>query len=143
MDAIRTLKSVFARTTTSHFTDVIEVVFGVEEENPPPETEEVEDTGDDVPPKGLIDKEAMDTSYAPPDAPGMSQGVKCKASNLGKSKSKCKSSKPVKAGICKIEDATPLYPTDEATYLHTVVPQKYISSHQGSQYKHTALYICN
>ena len=56
LDAVRTLKSVFAGTATSHFTDVIEAVFGVEEENPPPEaeeTEETEDRGEMFPTKGL------------------------------------------------------------------------------------------
>ena len=143
LDAMRTLKSVFAGTTTSHFTDVIEAVFGVEEENPPPETEETEETedrGDDVPDEGLIDKDAAGTVIQPSTS---SQGTKHKTNDPPKQKSKRKSSKPTKAGICKLEDATPLYPTDEATYLHTGVPSKYISSRKGSQYKNTAVYICN
>ena len=37
----------------------------------------------------------------------------------------------------------PLYPTDKATYLHTGVSQAFISSRKGSQYKNTAVYICN
>ena len=141
LDAVRTLKSAFAGTTTSHFTDVIEAVFGVEEENPPPETEETEDHDNEVPDEGLIEKDSAGTSSTQPST--SNQGTKHKTSDPPKQKSKRKSSKPIKAGICKIEDATPLYPTDEAIYLHTGVPSKYISSHKGSQYKNTAVYICN
>ena len=144
LDAVRTLKSVFAGTTTSHFTNVIEAVFGAEEENPPPkteETEETEDRYDEVPDEGLIEKDTAGTSSIQPST--SSQGTKCKTNDPPKQKSKRKSSKPTKAGICKLEDATPLYPTDEATYLHTGVPSNYISSRKGSQYKNTAIYICN
>ena len=141
LDAVRTLKSVFAGTATSHFTDVIEAVFGVEEENPPPDVEEPEELDDKVPPEGLVDKEAAGTSSTQPSTSG--QGVKRKVSNPSTQKSKRKSSKLTKAGVCKLEDATPLYPTDKATYLHTGVSQNYISSRKGSQYKNTAVYLCN
>ena len=141
LDAVRTLKSVFAGTTTSHFTNVIEAVFGVDEENPPPEDEEPEDRDEDIPQEGLVDKDAPGTSSSQPST--SSQGVKRKTSEVSKQKSKRKSTKPTKAGVCKLEDATPLYPTDEATYLHTGVPQNYISSRKGSKYKNTAAYICN
>ena len=128
-------------TTTSHFTDVIEAVFGVDEENPPPEDEEPEDLDKEVPPEGLVDKDAPGTSSSQPSTSG--QGVKRKTSDPSKQKSKRKSTKPTKAGICKLEDATPLYPTNEATYLHTGVSQNYISSRKGSKYKNTAVYVCN
>ena len=144
LDAVRTLKSVFAGTATSHFTDVIEAVFGVEEENPPPDIEEPEELNEKVPPEGLVEKEAAEaagTSSTQPSTSG--QGVKRKVSNPSTQKSKRKSSKPTKAGVCKLEDATPLFPTDKATYLHTGVPQNYISSRKGSQYKNTAVYLCN
>ena len=141
LDAIRTLKSAFTGTTTSHFTDVIEAVFGVDEENPPPDVDEPDNLDEEVPPEGLVEKDAPGTSSSQPST--SSQGVKHKASDPSKSKSKRKSSKPVKAGICKLEDATPLYPTNKVTYLHTGVPQNYISSRKGSQYKNTAVYLCN
>ena len=69
--------------------------------------------------------------------------LNAKPAILPNKKSKRKRSKPTKAGVCKIEDATPLYPTDKATYLHTGVPQNFISSRKGSQYKNTAVYLCN
>ena len=61
LDAVRTLKSMFAGTTTSHFTDMIEAVFGVDKENLPPDTKEAA-KGDEVPPEGLVDKDVASTS---------------------------------------------------------------------------------
>ena len=58
-------------------------------------------------------------------------------------KSKRKSSKPVKGGVCALVDATVFYPFDSNTYLHTGVPSDYISKRECSQYKHTAVYMCN
>ena len=35
LDSIRTIKCALAGTATSKFTDVLEAVFGIDEENPP------------------------------------------------------------------------------------------------------------
>ena len=72
--------------------------------------------------------------------PSTSKGVKHKASGLAASK--CKQSKPTKAGVCLLEDATPLFPSDAKGYLHTRVPSEYISKCEGSKYSQTAVYIC-
>ena len=72
--------------------------------------------------------------------PSTSKSVKCKASGL--TASKRKQSKPTKAGVCLLEDTTPLFPSDAKGYLHTGVPSKYISKCEGSKYSPTAVYIC-
>ena len=70
----------------------------------------------------------------------MSKGIKRKTSSLAASRRK--QSKPTKAGVCLLEDATPLFPSDVKGYLHTGVPSKYISKCEGSKYSQTAVYIC-
>ena len=72
--------------------------------------------------------------------PSTSKGVKHKAS--GSAASRHKQSKPTKAGVCLLEDATPLFPSDAKGYLHTGVPSKYISKREGRKYSQTAVYIC-
>ena len=72
--------------------------------------------------------------------PSTSKGVKRKAS--GSAASRRKQSKPTKASVCLLEDATPLFPSDAKGYLHTGVPSEYISKREGSKYSQTAVYIC-
>ena len=136
LDSIRTLKSALAGTATSKFMDVMEAVFGVEEEFAPElEEEDPDETEGKVPAEDVITKGAE----GGPE-PSTSKGVKCKAS--GSAASKRKQSKPTKAGVCLLEDATPLFPFDAKGYLHTGVPSKYISKREGSKYSQTAVYIC-
>ena len=136
LDSIRTLKSALAGTATSKFTDVMEAVFRVEEEFAPKlEEEGPDETEGEVPAEGVV---AKGVEGGP--KPYTSKGVKHKASGLAASKRK--QSKPTKAGICLLEDATPLFPSDGKGYLHTGVPSKYISKHEGSIYSQTAVYIC-
>ena len=59
LDLIRTIKCALAGTATSKFTEVLEAVFGVDEENPP-EFEAEEDEPDVVPEEGLTTKEAVE-----------------------------------------------------------------------------------
>ena len=136
LDSICTLKSALAGTATSKFTDIMEAVFGVEEEFVPKlEEEELDEADEEVPAEGVITK---DVERGP--EPSTSKGVKRKASSLAASKHK--QSKPTKAGVCLLKDATPLFPSDAKGYLHTGVPAKYISKHEGSKYSQTAVYIC-
>ena len=145
LDSIRTIKCALAGTVTSKFTDVLEAVFGVDEENPP-EFEEEEDEPDVIPEEALTTKETVEgESISDPVAStSVGIGAKRKASaSVSTVKSKCKSSKPVKGGVCTLQDATIFYPFDPNTYLHTGVPSEYISKREGSQYKHMAVYICD
>ena len=136
LNSIRTLKSALAGTATSKFMDVMEAVFGVEEEFAPKlEEEDPDETEGEVPAEGVVTKGAE----GGPE-PSTSKGVKCKAS--GSAASKLKQSKPTKAGVCLLEDATPLFPSDAKGYLHTWVPSEYISKCEGSKYSQTAVYIC-
>ena len=145
LDLILTTKCVLAGTATSKFTDVLEAVFGIDEENPP-KFEMEEDEPDVVPEEGLTTKEAIEgESLSDPVAStSVGVGAKCKVpTSTTTVKSKRKSSKPVKGGVCALVDATVFYPFDSNTYLHTGVPNEYISKREGSQYKHTAVYMCN
>ena len=129
----------------SKFSDVLEAVFGIDEEIPP-EFEVEEDKPDVVPKEGLTTKEAIEgeSLLDPMASTSMGVGAKRKVptSNTTR-KSKRKSSKPVKGGVCVLGDATVFYPFDSNTYLHTGVPSECISKCEGSQYKHTAVYMCN
>ena len=109
--------------------DVLEAVFGIDEENPP-EFEEEEDEPDTIPEEGLTTKENVEGESPLDPVASTSVGVsaKCKASaSLPTVKSKRKSSKPVKGGVCALADATIFYPFDPSTYLHTGVSSEYIS----------------
>ena len=135
IDSIRTLKSALAGTATTKLTDVLEAVFGVSEEyTPEMEEEEPDEAEEDLPAEGVIPKSSEVEA-------GPSKGTKRKAPTV-KSSSKRKQSKPTKAGVCKLEDATPLYPTQEKGYLHTGVPAEYVSKREGSKYTGSAVYIC-
>ena len=115
LNSIHTLKSALAGTATSKFTDVMEAVFGVDEEFAPKLEEEEPDEAE-----GEIPVEAVVTKGAEGDSePSTNKGVKRKATSSAASKRK--QSKPTKAGICLLEDATPLFPSDAKGYLYTSV----------------------
>ena len=138
LDSIRTLRVALAGTATSKFTDVIEAVFGVDEEMAPElEEEEVDEAEEDLPMEGIIKKGAEAAAE-----PSTSKGTKRKATSSGSSTSKRKQSKPTKAGVCLLKDATPLFPSDPKGYLHTGVSPQYISKREGSKYASNAVYIC-
>ena len=125
LDAIRTIKSALAGMATSKFTDILEAVFGIDEEEVP-DFEEEEDEPDAVPEEGLTTKETAESSI-PVASTSSGTGAKCKAASAPSGHPKCKANKPVKAGVCKLEDATVFYPSSKNNYLHTGVPQEYIS----------------
>ena len=145
LDSIQTIKSALAGTATSKFTDVLEAVFGIDEENPP-EFEVEEDEPDVVPEEGITTKETIEGESLSDPVASTSVGVGTKRKTPTSTttvKLRRKSSKPVKGGVCALVDATVFYPFDSNTYLHTGVPSDYISKCEGSQYKHTAVYMCN
>ena len=137
IDSICTLRVSLAGTATSRFTDVMEAVFGVDEEMAPElEAEEADEAEEDLPAEGIVEKGAEAAAEA-----STSKGTKRKATSSS-SGSKHKQSKPAKAGVCLLKDATPLYPSDPKGYLHTGVPSEYISKREGSKYVPNAIYIC-
>ena len=97
--------------------------------------------------KALTTKETVEGESLSDPVARTSVGIsaKCKASASASTvKSKHKSSKTVKgAEYALLQDATVFYPFDPSTYLHTGVPSEYISKREGSQYKHTAVYMCD
>ena len=77
LDSIRTLKSALAGTATSRLTDVMEAVFGVDEEFAPKlEEEEPDEAEGETPAEGVVTKGAEGGPK-----PSTSKGVKCKASD--------------------------------------------------------------
>ena len=141
LDSIRTIKCTLAGTATSKFTDVLEAVFGIDEEEVL-DLEEEEDEPDTVQEEGLMTKETAESS-ALTASTSSGTGAKCKATSVPSDRPKCKASKPVKAGVCKLEDGTVFYPFSKSNYLHTGVPNEYISKREGSQYTNTAVYMCD
>ena len=114
IDSIHTLKVSLAGTATSKFTDVMEVVFGVNEEMAPElEAEEADEAEEDLPAEGIVEKGVEAAAEA-----STSKGTKRKATSSG-SGSKHKQGKPAKAGVCLLKDTTPLYLSDPKGYLHT------------------------
>ena len=145
LDSIHPIKCALAGTAMSKFTDVLEAVFGIDEENPP-EFEAEEEEPDVVPEEGITTKETVEGESLSDPVASTSVGVSAKhkaPTSTTSVKSKRKSSKPVKGGVCALVDATVFYPFDSNTYLHTGVPSDYISKCKGSQYRHTAVFMCN
>ena len=129
LDSIRTIKCLLAGTATSKFTNVLEAVFGVDEENPP-KFEEEEDEPDVIPEEVLTTKETVEGESISDPVASMSVGISAKrkaSASVSTVKSQLKSSKPAKGGVCTLQDATVFYPFDPNTYLHTGVPSEYIS----------------
>ena len=142
LDSIRTIKCALAGTAMSKFTDVLEAVFGIDEVNPP-EFEVEEDEPDVVPEEGLTTKEAIVGESLLDPMASTSMGVGAKRKVPTSTTTRKSKRKPVTGGVCVLGDATVFYPFDSNTYLHTGVPSEYISKREGSQYKHTAVYMCN
>ena len=142
LDSIRTIKCALAGTATSKFTDVLEAVFGIDEEEVP--ELDKEDDPDFIPEEGLTMKGAAESAATPEASTSLGVGAKRKATSApaGRS-SKRNSNKPVKAGVCKLEDAAVFYPSSKNNYLHTGVPSEYISKREGSLYTGSAVYMCD
>ena len=81
LDSICTIKCALAGTVTSKFTNVLEAVFGVDEENPPG-FEEEENEPDFIPDEVLATKETVeDESLSDPVAiTSVGIGAQCRAS---------------------------------------------------------------
>ena len=80
LDSIRTIKCVLAGTATSKFTDVLEVVFGIDEEEVP-EFDEEEDDPNVIPEESLTTKEAAESAATPEASTSSGVGAKCKATS--------------------------------------------------------------
>ena len=121
----------------SKFTDVIEAVFGVEEDlEPELEEEEADEVEEEIPAEGAVTK-GVEGGFEP----STSKGVKRKLTSA--TGSRRKQSKPTKVGVCSLEDATPVFPSDPKGYLHMGVPPEYISKREGSKYSQNAVYLCD
>ena len=141
-DAVHVIKTALAGTATTKFTDMMEAVFGIDEdeEEIPEITPTAPEAEEDLP-------ESMFTTLeeAEPEGPSTSTG-KCVA-NGGKKppakKQKRKATAPSKSGPFPIQDATVVYPTKsdkERGYLHTRVEDKYIKDRNSGPFAKTSIY---
>ena len=161
------MKTALAGTATTKFIDVMEAVFGVDEEEAPElEPTPVDDEEEYIPPEMMTTKgeaemleEAEDDDDEDYEAKGAVGGgvssttstKRVTRSSVSQSqvapKSKRKSSTPQQRRVSPfdIKKATPCYPTrsNKKNYLHTGVDDKYVKERCSGQYTKFSFYACN
>ena len=144
LDSIRTIKCALAGTATSKIYRYSRGGVLALMRKEVPEFDEEEDDPDVILEEGLMTKEAAESAVTPEASTSSGVRAKRKATSApaGRS-SKPKASKPVKAGVCKLEDAAVFYLYSKSNYLHTGVPSEYISKREGSLYTGSAVYMCD
>ena len=151
-DAVKVMKAAMARTATTKFLDVFEAAFG-EEENAEevPELHPTEKEENKILPAAAMTTQVeADIEFT--DEPGTSSstaGVKWTTRSASKQppiKKSRKQEKPTKvSGPFVLQNANALHPTkaDRNTYLHTGVPDEFISDRESGPYSRVAIYKCN
>ena len=139
------MKTALAGTATTKFTDMMEAVFGIDEND--------EDIPEVTPTAPEEEEEVPESMYATlgetieEEAPSTSAG---KRSSSGKKpvakKQKRKGSVPAKSGPFPIQDATVIYPSkadQKRGYLHTGVDDCYIKDRNSGPFAKASIYACN
>ena len=152
-DAVKVMKAALAGTATTKFLDVFEAAFGEEEneEEVPsiaPTEKEKEET---LLAAAVTTKQEADVEFLSEDQPGTSlkTGMKRTTRSATKQppvKKLRKQEKPSKVtGPFILSQATPLHPTkaDRNAYLHTGVPDEFISDRESGPFSWVAIYKCN
>ena len=120
LDAVRLIKTVLAGTATKNFTDVLEATFGGASEPAHIEEEEEEDVEEEEeePEKATERAEAEPSTSSAPTT----RSRKHPSSTPSEVPTK-KQPKRGPSQICKLKDASPIYPTvaDSEAYLHSGV----------------------
>ena len=152
-DAERVMKTALAWTATTKFTDMMEAVFGTDENEeeipeikPTPAEEE-----EDIPQSMFITKAEADQEETAPEEEGASTSKATKrpaskAKGPGGKKSKHKTAAPSRSGPFPIRDATAVYPKksdEERGYLHTGVPTKFVNERYSGPFAKASIYACN
>ena len=147
------MKTALAGTATTKFTDMMEAVFGVDENEeeipeikPTPEEEE-----EDIPESMYITKAEAEREEATQEEEGVSTSKATKrpapkTKGPGGKKSKRKTAAPSRSGPFPIRDATAVYPKksdEERGYLHTGVPAKYVNERSSGPFAKASIYACN
>ena len=152
-DAVKVMKAALTGTATTKFVDVLEAAFGEEENKEEvstivPTEKEKEET---LPKEAVLTKSEADTEFfdqpeASTSATGTTKRATRSASKQPPVKRSRKQDKPSKtAGPYILRGATPLHPTraDQNTYLHTGVPDEFISDRESGPFSKVAIYKCN
>ena len=152
-DAIKVMKTALAGTATTKFLDVMEAVFGVDEnhEDVPEFLPTPGDDDDVIPVEAMVTKEQTEQEDAAEELLGAVGGVSSTTATRRVTRSattKSGSAKRKRATPHKIFDiatATPFYPTraNKKKYLHTGVDPKYIKERRTGQFSKFAFYSCN
>ena len=152
-DVVKVMKAALAGTATTKFLDVFEAAFGEEEdeEDIPELAPTAKDKEEVLPSEAISTKQEADVEFA--DQPGTSSAEISSTKRMTRSSTKQppvkrsrKQEKPTKlAGPYPLNKATPLRPTkaDRNTYLHTGVPDEFISDRESGPMSRVAIYKCN
>ena len=140
LDAVRLIKTVLAGTATKNFIDVLEATFGGASEPAHFEEEEdVEEEEEEEPEKATEGAEAKPSTSSAP----ATRSHKHPPSTPSEVPAK-KQPKKGPSQICKLKDASPIYPTvaDSEAYLHSGVEDQFLSPRMSSSIYKEAGYAC-
>ena len=154
-DAVRTMLVALTGTATTKFTEMMEGVFGVPEENlyqaEPTKAEEEENLPTDVFTTNGVTEEAsgepstsQTSTVSNKGSPGLSGTPKLKHVHPGISKGGAKCVRIIEA--CSLKEATPIFPTksdQQEGYLHARVKKELHSPRLSSKYIRDVGYMCN
>ena len=150
---VKVMKAALAGTATTKFINVFEAAFGEEEdeEDVPELAPTAKEKEEVLPPEAVSTKQEADVEFI--DQPGTSSTEISSTKRTTRSsvkqppvKRSRKQDKPTKlAGPYPLNKATPLRPTqaDRNTYLHTGVPDEFISDRESGPMSRVAIYKCN
>ena len=152
-DAVCVMKTALAGTATTKFTDMMEAVFGInenEEEIPEIKPTPVEEE-EDIPESMYMTKAEAEKEETAQEEEGASTSKATKrpapkTKGPGGKKSKRKTAAPSRSGLFPIRDATAVYPKkydEEHEYLHTGVPTKYVNECYSGPFAKASIYACN
>ena len=141
LDAVRLIKTVLAGTDTKNFTDVLEATFGGASEPACIEEEEEDDDEEEEEPEETTKRKEVEpsTSSVP-----TTRSRKCPASTPSEVPAKKQIKKGPSHQICKLKDASPIYPTvtNSESYLHSGVEDRFLSQRMSSSVSKDAGYAC-
>ena len=134
-DAVHSMKAALAGTASTKFLNVFKAAFGEEEGESevtdivPTEQEEEEDL-----PEGTVTtKKKADTNLGDPSTSAEKRKTRSSTKQPPIKKSRKQAAPTKSTGPFTLKDASPVFPDkdNKASYLHTGVPDIYISQHQS------------
>ena len=146
-DAVRTMKAALAGTASTKFLNVFKAAFGEEEDESevtdfvPTEQEEEED----LPEGAVTTTKKADTDFGEPSTSAEKWKTRSSTKQPPIKKSRKKAAPTKSTGPFTLKDASPVFPDkdNKVSYLHTGVPNIYISQRQSGPWSRVAIYKCN